>query len=146
VLLVLNYGRILSVSHLSRNTYKRGNPTCFIAKNGKNMTEEPTKNESPIPEKLLVDEPTNFPFHAAYLVYSELFDVTTEAEAKADLNRNIEALKENRIDCETFYRNIAHYRKISPSQHQERFSLQTQRKRDWRMKTQRQERIRRHKK
>jgi hypothetical protein len=146
VLLVLNYGRILSENHLSRNTYKRGNPTCFIAKNGKNMTEEPSKNESPIPEKLLVDEPTNFPFHAAYLVYSELFDSTTEAEAKADLNRNIEALKENRIDCETFYRNIAHYRKMSPSSHQERFSLQTQRKRDWRMKTQRQERIRRHKK
>ena len=110
------------------------------------MTEEPSKNESPIPEKLLVDDPTNFPFHAAYLVYSELFDSITEPEAKADLNRNIEALKENRIDCETFYRNIAHYRKMSDSQHQERFSLQTQRKRDWRMKTQRQERIRRHKK
>jgi hypothetical protein len=110
------------------------------------MTEEPNKNEAPIPEKLLVDDPTNFPFHAAYLVYSELFDTTTDAEAKADLNRNIEALKENRIDCETFYRNIAHYRKMSPNLHQERFLLQTQRKKDWRIKTQRQERIKRHKK
>ncbi len=110
------------------------------------MTEEPDKNETPLPEKLLIDEPTNFPFHAAYLVYFELFDSTTNMEAKADLNRNIEALKENRIDCETFYRNIAHYRKMSPNLYQERFLLQTQRKRDWRMKTQRQERIRRHKK
>lgn len=110
------------------------------------MTEEPNKNEAPHPEKLLIDEPTNFPFHAAYIVYSELFDSATEAEAKADLNRNIEALKENRIDCETFYRNIAHYRKMSPIPRQERFLLQTQRKRDWRVKTQRQERIRRHKK
>jgi hypothetical protein len=125
---------------------KEGTSTCFIAKSGKNMTEEPNKNENPLPEKLLVDEPTNFPFHAAYLVYSELFDTTTDAEAKADLNRNIEALKENRIDCETFYRNIAHYRKVSPSPRQERFLLQTQRKKDWRMKTQRQERIKRHKK
>ena len=125
---------------------KEGNPTCFIAKSGKNMTEEPNKNETPLPEKLLIDEPTNFPFHAAYLVSSELFDNTTEAEAKADLNRNIEALKENRIDCETFYRNIAHHRKMSPNPRQERFSLQTQRKRDWRKKTQRQERIKRHKK
>ena len=125
---------------------KEGTSTCFIAKSGKNMTEEPNKNETPLPEKLVVDEPTNFPFHAAYLVYSELFDNTTDAEAKADLNRNIEALKENRIDCETFYRNIAHHRKMSPNPRQERFSLQTQRKRDWRKKTQRQERIKRHKK
>ncbi len=109
------------------------------------MTEEPDKNELPLPEKLLIDEPANFQFHAAYLVYSELFDSVTDAEAKADLNRNIEALKENKIDCETFYRNITHYRKGSPPR-QERFLLQTQRKKDWRMKTQRQERIRRHKK
>jgi hypothetical protein len=125
---------------------KEGNPKCFIAQSGKNMTEEPNKNENPLPEKLLIDEQTNFPFHAAYLVYSELFDNATEAEAKADLNRNIEALKENRIDCETFYRNIAHHRKMSPNPRQERFSLQTQRKRDWRKKTQRQDRIKRHKK
>jgi len=110
------------------------------------MTEEPDKNEPPLPEKLLIDEPTNFQFHAAYLVYADLFDSATDAEAKADLNRNIEVLKENKIDFETFYRNIAHYRKMSPSPHQERFILQTQRKKDWRMKTQRQERIRRHKK
>ena len=75
---------------------KEGNPTYFIAKSGKNMTEEPSKNDAPLPEKLVLDEPTNFPFHAAYLVYSELFDNTTDAEAKADLNRNIEGLKENR--------------------------------------------------
>jgi hypothetical protein len=110
------------------------------------MTEEPNENETPVPEKLLIDEPTNFPFHAAYVVYSELFDSATEAEAKADLNRNIEALKQNRIDCETFYRNISHHRKTGQSLYQNRFSLQTQRKRDWRKKAQRQERIKRHKK
>jgi hypothetical protein len=125
---------------------KEGKTTCLIATSGKYMTEEPNKNETPPPEKLLIDEPTNFQFHAAYLVYSDLFDTTTDAETKADLNRNIEALKENRIDCETFYRNIAHYRKMSPNPRQERFLLQTQRKKDWRIKTQRQERIKRHKK
>jgi hypothetical protein len=110
------------------------------------MTEEPNKNENPPPEKLLIDEPTNFPFHAAYMVYSDLFDKVIEPEARADLNRNIEALKENRIDPETFYRNISHRRQISPNSYQERFSLQTQRKRDWRKKAQRQDRIKRHKK
>lgn len=110
------------------------------------MTEKSNKIEPPIPEKLLIDEPSNFPFHAAYVVYSELFVKATDAEAKADLNRNIEALKENRIDCETFYRNISHHRKMGLNQYHERFSLQTQRKRDWRKKAQRQERIKRHKK
>ena len=110
------------------------------------MTEEPNKNETQPPEKLLIDDPLNFPFHAAYLVYSECFDTATSNEAKADLNRNIEALKQNTIDCETFYRSIAHHRKIAPTMHQERFSIETQRKRDWRMKSQRQDRIRRHKK
>jgi hypothetical protein len=111
-----------------------------------NMIEEPNKNETSPPEKLMVDEPANFQFHAAYLVYSEAFDNATETQAKTELNKNIEALKQNKIDCETFYRNIAHYRKLSNVPHQERFSLQTQRKKDWRMKTQKQERIRRHKK
>ena len=110
------------------------------------MTEEPNKNETPPPEKLMVDDTTNFPFHAAYVVYSELFDAATSKEAKSELNRNIEALKQNAIDCETFYRNIAPHRKLSPVPQQSRFSIETQRKRDWRMKSQREERIRRHKK
>jgi len=111
------------------------------------MSEEPNRNEASHPKKLLIDEPTNFQFHAAYTVYSELFDGATDAAAKADLNRNIEALKENRIDCETFYRNIAHYRKLpSNLTSQGKITFETQRKRDWRIKSQRQERIRRHKK
>ncbi len=109
------------------------------------MTEEPNKCETSLPEKLQVDDAMNFQFHVAYVVYSDCFDAATDNKAKAELNRNIEALKQNRIDCETFYRNIAHYRKMSHAP-QERFSLQTQRKRDWRKKSQREDRIRRHKK
>jgi hypothetical protein len=109
------------------------------------MTEEPNKQEPSSPEKLLIDEPTNFQFHAAYLVYSEIFDNTTETEVKKELNMNIEALKQNKISCETFYEHIARHRKMAATQ-QLRFSLQTQRKRDWRRKAQRQERIKRHKK
>ena len=109
------------------------------------MTEEPNKTEEPQPEKLLLDDPSNFPFHAAYLVYSQAFDDATSAEVKKELNTNIEALKQGQIDFETFYRNIAHHRKIDMPR-QERFSLQTQRKKDWRAKEQRSDRIRRHKK
>jgi len=110
------------------------------------MTEEPSKQETPPIEKLLIDEPSNFQFHAAYLVYSEIFDNATAAEVKKELNVNIEALRQNQIGYETFYRSVAPHRKIALVQRQDKFSLQTQRKRDWRVKTQRQERIRRHKK
>jgi hypothetical protein len=114
-----------------------------------NMTEQPNElnnNESaPQTEKLLIDDPSQFQFHAAYMVYSEAFDKTTDAEAKKELNQNLENLKANKIDYETFYVNISRYRKLDMPR-QERFSMQTQRKKDWRMKTQRQERIKRHKK
>ena len=110
------------------------------------MTEEPNKQEQPAPEKLLIDEPSNFQFHAAFLVYSDLFDQATSVEIKKELNGYIEALKQNQIDLETFYRNVAHHRKMTAPPRQERFALQTQRKKDWRIKEQRQERFKRHKK
>ena len=112
------------------------------------MTEQPNEQNNPQPqiEKLLIDnDPVNFPFHAAYLVYEEAFDKATEAQTKNELNQNIQDLKENKIDLETFYRNMAPFRKLDVPR-QERFSMQTQRKKDWRKKTQRQERIKRHKK
>lgn len=112
------------------------------------MSEEPNEqstNEKPQIEKLLIDDPSNFQFHAAYLVYSETFDKVISGNDREDLNNNIEKLKENKIDLPTFYNNIAHHRKLAP-QRQEHFSMQTQRKKDWRMKTQKQERIKRHKK
>jgi hypothetical protein len=107
---------------------------------------EPNNPQSaPQIEKLFVDDPAHFQFHAAYLVYSDTFDAAPDAQAKKDLNQNLEDLKANKIDYETFYLNISHYRKLDVPR-QERFSMQTQRKKDWRKKTQRQERIKRHKK
>lgn len=115
------------------------------------MTQQPNEQNNnneltPQIEKLLIDNDSmNFPFHAAYLVYEEAFDKATEAQAKTELNQNIQDLKENKMDLETFYRNLAPFRKLDVPR-QERFSMQTQRKKDWRKKTQRQERIKRHKK
>jgi molybdopterin/thiamine biosynthesis adenylyltransferase len=110
------------------------------------MSEQPNEqNNQPPIEKLLIDNPSNFQFHAAYMVYSEAFDKTTDAEARDELNQNIQELQESKINFETFYGNISRYRKLDTPR-QERFSMQTQRKKDWRKKTQRQERIKRHKK
>ena len=109
------------------------------------MTEQPNQNQPTQIEKLLIDDTSNFQFHAAYSVYSETFDKTSDAQTKEELNHFIEDLKENKIDYETFYRDVSPYRKIDAPR-QERFSMQTQRKKDWRKKTQRQDRIKRHKK
>lgn len=110
------------------------------------MTEQPNEQNNQLPiEKLLIDDPSNFQFHAAYLVYSESFDKTSNPHTRMELNQQIEDLKNNKIDTQTFYLNISQYRRVDAPRH-ERFSMQTQRKKDWRKKTQRQDRIKRHKK
>ncbi len=107
------------------------------------MTEQP--NEQPQIEKLLIDNPENFQFHAAYVVYEEAFDKARDSQAKTELNQNIKDLSEGKISAETFYGNVSRFRKLDVPR-QERFSMQTQRKKDWRKKEQRQDRIKRHKK
>jgi hypothetical protein len=133
------------------NIYKREKNNDWSIKSWINMTEQPNEPNINSPqvsqiEKLLIDDPSNFQFHAAYLVYSETFDVSNE-DVKKELNQNLEDLKENKIDAQTFYVNISRYRKLDqPMGRSGKFTVATQRKRDWRMKTQRSERIKRHKK
>jgi len=111
------------------------------------MSEESGNNESASLEKLLIDNPLDFRFHAAYLTYSNIYDKTTDPEAKKQLNQNVMALQKNQIDYETFYRNISQYRAEGGSQyHYDRTFIKTQRKRDWRKDAQKQERNRRHRK
>ncbi len=111
--------------------------------NEPNLNNEPTSQI----EKLLIDDASNFQFHAAYMVYSDTFDVNTDVQTKKDLNQSLQDLKDNKIDAQTFYLNISRYRKLDqPMGRPGKFTVATQRKKDWRMKTQRSERIKRHKK
>jgi len=66
------------------------------------MAQESEKNESTSPEKLLIDNPSDFKFHAAYLIYSNTYDKTTNPETKKQLNQNIRALQQNQIDYQPF--------------------------------------------
>jgi hypothetical protein len=109
------------------------------------MTEQPHEKNAQAPEKLEIDDPENFQFHAAYSVYVDAFDRTSDGETRADLNQLILDLKDVKMDYAAFYREVAPFRKIDVPR-QERFTMQTQRKKDWRKKTQRQDRIKRHKK
>ena len=98
-------------------------------------------------EKLLIDDSSNFQFHVAYIAYSDAYDRASGEESKRQLNENITALQQNKIDCQTFYRNISQFRGEEGYQRgYGRAMIKTQKKREWRRKTQKQERIRRHRK
>ncbi|MEM2889446.1 MAG: hypothetical protein QXM52_07020 [Candidatus Bathyarchaeia archaeon] len=99
------------------------------------------------PGKLLIDNPSDFRFHAAYLAYADVYDKTTGSEARKQLNQNIVALQQNKIDYSTFYKNISKYR--AGEGFQPRYGItfvKTQRKREWRKEMQKRERNKRHKK
>jgi len=112
--------------------------------------EQPKDTEQPATEpvaKQLIDKPSDFRFHAAFLVYSDAWDNTSSQETKLKLNEAITALSEEKIDYETFYRQISQYR----TQHgPEQFGtsgrpfIETQRKRDWRAREERASRNKRH--
>jgi hypothetical protein len=111
------------------------------------MIDEPDNDKSASLEKLLIDNPSDFRFHAAYLIYSDIYDKTTNPETKRQLNQNITDLRRNEIDYLTFYKNINQYRAEDNSQHfYGRTFVKTQRKREWRIKMQKRERNKRHKK
>jgi len=111
------------------------------------MTEESKNKELISPEKLLIDNPADFQFHAAYITYSDAYDKAINPETKKKLNQNILALQQNQIDFQTFYRDISQYRSIDNPQHNVgRFFIKTQKKREWRRERQKQERDKRYRK
>ena len=119
------------------------------------MTEETNTNneEAQIEEtqteqvtKLLIDKPSDFKFHAAYIAYSETWDKITESHIRTELNNILETLSKNEMDYSEFYRELDDYRRHG-SKHFEfsRERIDTQRKRDWRQKQTRSQRNQRHK-
>jgi hypothetical protein len=110
------------------------------------MTEEPENKEPISPEKLLIDNPLNFQFHAAYVAYSDAFDKVVDAEAKKQLNQNLLDLQQDQIDYQSFYERIGRFRGEDPNlRSYGRAFIKTQKKREWRRKTQKHDRIERHK-
>ena len=95
------------------------------------MSQEPNKDDMVV--KLLIDRPSDFRFHAAYLAYSEVWDKTASPEIRSKLNEFIESLAKNEIDYQNFYDKINQYRtNISPELARSRMFIETQRKKEWR--------------
>ena len=121
------------------------------------MTEETkTQNEDPQqPEetrteevtKLLIDKPSDFKFHAAYLAYSETWDKLGAPDTRNELNDILVSLSKDEMSYSSFYRALDDYRRRG-SKHYEfsREKIETQRKRDWRQKQTRSQRNQRHRK
>jgi len=110
------------------------------------MSEESENNKSTPPEKLLIDDSSDFQFHAAYLAYSDTYDKATNPETKEQLNQNITSLQQNQIDYPTFYKNMTQYRaEVNPQHAHRRTRIQVQRKREWRRKAKRRLRNKRYK-
>jgi hypothetical protein len=151
--LLFNVAMGTDVAQAGVNGFIRECCLCrMLEKLGTIMAEEPNteKAEKPVPiEKLLIDNSSNFQFHAAYVAYSDSFDKASNDEIKKKLNESILALQKGDIDYQEFYRNISQYRPEEGFQQQRGYGrafIKTQRKRDWRRQSQKHERLERHKK
>jgi len=109
------------------------------------MSQESNKEDTVAP-KLLIDRPSDFRFHAAYLAYSETWDKTASQETRSKLNEIMESLSKNEIGYKDFYQKINQYRmNFHPERTRSRTYIETQRKREWRRKAAKSARNSRHK-
>ena len=98
------------------------------------MTEEPKPqpNQEEV-TKLMIDRPSDFRFHAAYLAYSGTWDKTISQETKTELNEIISSLSKEEITYSSFYKRLDQFRRQGAKHYAyPRKRIETQRKRDWR--------------
>lgn len=94
--------------------------------------------------RVVLKDSSNFQLKAAYLAYLEAYDKTNDQEVKRYLNQIMIDLQHNRINYETFYRNINKFRQIDSAQCQSKSDIRSSSKSEWRAKMERIEREKRH--
>jgi hypothetical protein len=97
------------------------------------MSKEPKTNDTTV-QKLLMDKPSDFKFHAAYMLYSQAWDNTSSEEDRNELNEVITLLSKGEIDYQDFYEKMRRHRAHGVYHAGRRTRIETQRKRDWRKK------------
>ncbi|MDH5390500.1 MAG: hypothetical protein OEZ18_05695 [Candidatus Bathyarchaeota archaeon] len=110
------------------------------------MVEEPKpqSNEEEV-RKLMIDRPSDFRFHAAYLAYSETWDKTTSQEGKTKLNEIMSSLSKEEVRFSSFYKGLDQFRRQGAKHYAyPRKRIETQRKRDWRKRQNKEMRNARH--
>lgn len=93
---------------------------------------------------LSIDNPTDFKFHAAYTMYAKAWEDNASDEARSKLNGLIQALSEDEANYGAFYGELSQFRDPS-SGFKSRGRIRGQRKRDWRRKEAKKNRLARHK-
>jgi hypothetical protein len=106
------------------------------------MEEEKAKDESV--SKLIIDEPSDFRFHAAYTAYSKAWDNASSEEDKVKLNEIMHSLSEGKTSYTVFYGELSHFREEF-TEYRGRTRIRGQRKRDWRRSEAKKMRSSRHK-
>ena len=104
-------------------------------------TQQPEETQTQEVTKLLIDKPSDFKFHAAYIAYSETWEKIESPNTRNELNGILTSLSTDEMSYSNFYRALDDYRR-GDSRHYEfsRDKIETQRKRDWRHKQNKDER------
>lgn len=96
-----------------------------------------------MPRMLLLDDPSDFRFHAAYLAYTEAWANNADPNIRHELNSLLQALHSEN-DFTQFYFAINNYRAPPEPPSQTRFKVK--KKRAWRRSEAKKSRLSRHKK
>ena len=104
------------------------------------------ENSSEKAAKLLIDDPSDFGFRAAYLAYSKAWDENLDEGARLELNKALQSLAENKGEYSAFYDEIGRYRKNESNEYPGRIMFKAQKKSAWRKSEAKKDRILRHKK
>ena len=104
------------------------------------MNDDETKEQ---PEKILIDDSSNFNLYAAYLAYSKAWADNPDEGIRLELNNIMHSLKGNEVSFPTFYLKIDQYR--NTEQQVKRTWFKAKKKRAWRKSEAKKTRISRHK-
>jgi hypothetical protein len=107
--------------------------------------QQPNEPQTEQVDKLSIDKPSDFKFHAAYLAYSKTWEKIDSPTTKKELNSILVDLSKDKMEYDEFYKMLDEFRRQG-SKHYEfsRQKIETQRKRDWRQKQNRSQRNQRH--
>jgi len=106
------------------------------------MEKEKTQGEGV--SKLMIDKPSDFVFHAAYMAYSKTWDETPSEEDRTKLNEIMLSFSEGKGDQSSFYGQLSQFRKDFNSDFRARSRIRSERKSDWRKREQKRARMSRH--
>ena len=107
---------------------------------------EQEKENSEAVDKLEVDRPLDFKYHAAFMAYSRTWDENPSEESRSKLNDIMRSLSGDDSSYSNFYASLSQFRRDSDPDFSGRERIKTQSKREWRRSEAKAARISRYRK